>query len=284
MKMSIKSVAMTAGMTVLALTPGAVAQAVGYGGGGGGGGGGCYSNITPPAGGFRLHINNDADKVTGTDVQLTIDGGNADRMAISNDPSFTNAGSEPYSKTKGWKLPGGNGEKVVYVKLYDNCGNPRSVFSDSVALAIGGTVTTPTTPSEGRVLGEKITAIDELIAKLKYGVSGADVVTLQDELKKLGFFPASVKSTGWFGPITLRAVNAYKLSISGTVSQPTATPDADLDTLVSSLKYNDRGTSVAALQTKLRALGFFPSWVRSTGWFGPITQGAVNKYLASKAK
>jgi hypothetical protein len=285
MKMSlIKASAFTVGITVLTLTPFAFAEAAsGYGGGGGGGGGtgGCYGFITPPPGGFRIHFNNDVTDVTDPNVQLTVDGGDADRMAISNEPSFANAGSQPFTKKLGWKLPGGFGPKIVYIKLYDHCGTPRSIFSGSVNYKTG---TITPIPGTGRVLGEKITAIDDLLAKVKYGMTSADVVALQDALKAAGFFPASVKSTGWYGPITQRAVNAYLAKQNAPVTADTSVPaaDADLSTLVGSLKYNDRGESVKSLQTALRKLGFFPSWVRSTGWFGPITQSAVNKYKASK--
>jgi len=108
---------------------------------------------------------------------------------------------------------------------------------------------------------------------------------LQDALKAAGFFPASVKSTGYYGPITRAAVAKYLAQSNGSAStKTTISPDASVDELIASLKYNDRGTAVASLQTKLRNLGFFPSWVRSTGWFGPITQGAVNKYKAATGK
>lgn len=282
--------AFTASLAVFAMIPGSVAQAVGYGGGGGGGGPvPCWSPFNPPAGGFKLHFNKfnkEVTSVTDQDVDLTIDGSaDVDRMAISNDATFTNSGSEPFARLKKWRLPGSFGKKIVFVKFYDRCGVPRVTFSGSVDY-LKGTITE--IPGTGKVLGEKIASIDELLSKLEYNDRGDEVVALQDLLKEAGYFPKSVKSTGWYGPITRTAVNAYLAKIKApatTPSTPTAVAsDADLDTLVSSLKYNDRGESVKALQTKLRSLGFFPSWVRSTGWYGPITKGAVAKYLAAKAK
>jgi hypothetical protein len=255
--------------------------AFGYGGGGGGGGWVCQSPFNPPPGGFKFRFmkaNREVTAVTDPDVDLQIDGNSdVDRMAISNDPSFTNAGSEVFAPTKRWRLPNGFGRKIVWIKLYDRCGMPRVTFSGSVDYQ-NGTITQ--IPGTGRVLGEKITALDELIAKLKYNDRGDEVVSLQDQLKEAGYFSKSVKSTGWYGPITQRAVNAYLAKTkAGTV---TVADDADLQTLASTLKYNDRGDAVKSLQTQLRALGFFPSYVRSTGWYGPITQGAVAKYLAAK--
>jgi hypothetical protein len=139
--------------------------------------------------------------------------------------------------------------------------------------------TTPTTPASptqpeqnpGEVLGEQITNIDELIAKLTYGNTGAEVNRLQTGLQQLGFFPAIVKTTQFYGPITKKAVEKYIDSKQWS-----------LDQLAALLHYNNRGVSVASLQTQLRALKFFPYWVRSTGWYGPITQGSVVKYKASK--
>ena len=138
------------------------------------------------------------------------------------------------------------------------------------------TPTTPTTPTQpgqnpGEVLGEQITNIDELIAKLTYGTTSEEVHHLQTGLKQLGFFPSTVKATKFYGPITKRAVEKYMDSKQWT-----------LDQLVAMLRYNNRGTSVQTLQTQLRDLKFFPYWVRSTGWFGPITQGSVVKYKATK--
>jgi len=46
---------------------------------------------------------------------------------------------------------------------------------------------------------------------LVYGSNGGQVVLLQDTLKKLGFFPQSIKSNGNFGPATLKAVQAFQI-------------------------------------------------------------------------
>jgi peptidoglycan hydrolase-like protein with peptidoglycan-binding domain len=41
-------------------------------------------------------------------------------------------------------------------------------------------------------------------------------------------------------------------------------------------EYNDKGEEVKQLQTRLRDRNFFPYNIPSTGWFGSITQKAVN--------
>jgi len=44
---------------------------------------------------------------------------------------------------------------------------------------------------------------------LKFGQKGLAVKRLQDELKKLGFFPATITSSGLYGPTTKAAVTKY---------------------------------------------------------------------------
>lgn len=130
-------------------------------------------------------------------------------------------------------------------------------------------VTSPVT--SGQVLGDQIVLVNELIAKLNYGQTSNSVNTLQTELQKLGFFPATVKTTKFYGPITRKAVEKYMDS-----------KEWSLDQLVAMLKFGNRGTSVVKLQDQLKALGHFPASVRSTGYFYVITRAAVAKYLASK--
>jgi N-acetylmuramoyl-L-alanine amidase len=44
-----------------------------------------------------------------------------------------------------------------------------------------------------------------------YESQGSQVILLQDTLKKLGFFPQSVDSTGYFGSVTLKAVQDFQV-------------------------------------------------------------------------
>lgn len=280
-------------VAVSTLAPLSNVLAVGYGGGGGGGGGPLCGNAPhAPAGGFDFTVSQDANLGQGQ-VKLTMNGGSeATYMTVSNSPIADNAGREVYSATKIWNTgDASNGDKNIYVRYYNVCGYPTPIINHrySYKWPFSGSVVpkpNPTTPpTGGRVLGEKITNIDALIAQTKYGQTSDLVVQLQDALKAAGYFPASVKSTGFYGPITRAAVAKYLAKSTSTTTTTTAvSPDASVDELIASLKYNDRGTSVASLQTKLRTLGYFPSWVRSTGWFGPITQGAVNAYKAATKK
>lgn len=55
---------------------------------------------------------------------------------------------------------------------------------------------------------------------LKLGASGSDVVALQHALKIDGEFPMSTALTGYFGPTTLAAVNAFQLKYSADILLP----------------------------------------------------------------
>lgn len=52
-----------------------------------------------------------------------------------------------------------------------------------------------------------------------------EVIALQNLLKRLGFFPTNIESTGWYGSITVKAVKQYQkskgLNINGVVDEST---------------------------------------------------------------
>lgn len=58
--------------------------------------------------------------------------------------------------------------------------------------------------------------------------------------------------------------------------------ESRLDQMIRETKFKQRSDTVKELQTALRNLGFFPRWVKSTGYYWIITRGAVNSYNASK--
>jgi hypothetical protein len=248
----------------------------GYGGGGGGGGGSgwmdrCTDPVRPPNGGFHGGFRG-GNEVYGTDAVLELDGGNADYMAISDNVAFAGALVEPYSPLKNLSVshPELEGSKQVWVRFYNKCNIPTQAFAINFNHHKG---------SRGRVLGEQVSAVDDLIAVLKFGDKGADVKKLQDELKRLGFLKIGV-STTYYGPMTRAAVNAYLASIKPVAETPVA-DKTELDILVGKLKQGDKGTDVARLQELLFGLKFYP-YTNFTGYYGPVTSGAVAKYLASK--
>ena len=202
--------------------PGLSAQASeGYGGGGGSGGGGggsygngggnnqpCYTPLNPPATGFSVSINGGVSSTNVREVTLSLNGGSdATRLAISNSPSFEATSLDAYVNSRSWTLSEGQGTKMVFARFYNSCGLTSPVVSAKIEYTVASTE-----QGGGRVLGVSTTLVDELIARLRYRQRSADVVKLQNELKRLGFFPRNVRSTGFYGRITREAVRKYLLA------------------------------------------------------------------------
>ncbi len=112
---------------------------------------------------------------------------------------------------------------------------------------------------------------------LKSGMKGEDVMMLQQELSKLGFFNAS--PTGYYGEITLSAVKnfqkAYGLYPDGVAGKNTVNRIKELlyDKI---LEKEMEGDEVFMLQESLKRLGYFS--VKPTGYFGDLTEAAVLKF------
>lgn len=283
-----------AALALALVAGGSAAQAqVGYGGSGGGtvvggSGGGtggtvstsCFIQVNTPPEGFSVKVNDGTQTVSSRQVDLHLNGGDAVRMAISNDASFDNISSEYYTSSKSWNLPAGEGRKTIYVRFYNSCGASTPVISTSVTLTNAKVPANPGSNGNGngnsgstggQVLGEKITLVDELIARTAYGRRSDDARALQAELARLGFMPRDWSVTNYYGPITLRAVNRYS-----------ATKPGDLDTLIASVRYGQVSPNVLRVQTALTKAGFMPRGWRSTSFFGPVTRAGVAKYQASK--
>lgn len=125
--------------------------------------------------------------------------------------------------------------------------------------------------ASGQVLGEQINVLHELIAKLKYGSTSDEVKQLQTELQKLGFFPAKMNTTRYYGVITKAAVQRYL---------DTKATEISLHDLATMLKFGQRGAAVKKLQSELKTGGFFPMNQTATGYYGNLTKQAVANYLA----
>ncbi len=123
---------------------------------------------------------------------------------------------------------------------------------------------------------------------LKKGMSGSAVKTLQLNLKKLGFFSASV--TGYYGDITVAAVKKfqkkYKIPVTGVVATLT---HSKIDSLLKpapapapkkpkpeGLQTGSSGDEVTQLQHDLIALGYMKA--APTGEFGPLTENALMQF------
>jgi len=109
-----------------------------------GGGGMPSAWFNPPKApeqGFKILINNDAKYTDNPTVTLNLFGGpDAAKMAISNNPEFSGAGSTgqiTYQSSYQWNLCQGRrscseGEYIVYVKFYASWGKSSGVVSDSI--------------------------------------------------------------------------------------------------------------------------------------------------------
>ncbi len=134
---------------------------------------------------------------------------------------------------------------------------------------------------------------------LSFGTSGNDILELQKILQSLGFFSQGETPTGFFGPITLKAVRDFQKSKgieqTGFVgpltraalgesygAQPNANPPQIGAGITRALGMGMKGDDVTLLQQKLQSLGFFPKAETPTGFFGPITLKAVQDFQCSK--
>lgn len=117
---------------------GVVEGATNTGGGGGGMPDQWYNGPTPPAGGFRILINNGTPQSDNLIVTLTLFGGpDTAKIIVSNFSDFRDAGQEPYVSTKQWNLCQGlnscsEGTYVVYAKFYALWGKDSPPFSASI--------------------------------------------------------------------------------------------------------------------------------------------------------
>ncbi|MGB7275283.1 MAG: peptidoglycan-binding protein [Geitlerinemataceae cyanobacterium] len=114
-----------------------------------------------------------------------------------------------------------------------------------------------------------------------------EVVALQDHLKVLGYFPQEVRSTGYYGEITRTSVEKFQqasgLPVDGIVDVATRT-EIDRAIAKSQAEPTNNATpsiTTRELQDRLKALGYFPAKVRSTGYYGPITEESVRKFQSA---
>ena len=61
-------------------------------------------------------------------------GDNVERMVVSEDPLFKDAGQELFKETKEWTLSEGDGKKTIYVKYYTKYGIPSDIISIDIIL------------------------------------------------------------------------------------------------------------------------------------------------------
>jgi len=200
-----------------------------------GGGGGMppvwFMAPKAPEGGFRVLINNDTEYTDKLIVNLSLFGGsNTDRMAISNNPEFSGAGSTgqiAYQSSYKWDLCQGKtncpeGKYTVYVKFYAPWGKSSGVVSDSIIYQ--KEIATPKkSKKEKLIVFEGIPSGFTFKKNLSYGDRNEDVKYLQIILKKeIGppTYPERIPATGWFGPLTKKAVIAFQEKYAKDILTP----------------------------------------------------------------
>ncbi len=259
---------------------------------------------TPPTGGFKLIISRGNSPVSNHWVKLKLEGGpDTTQMAISTFPDFRNASRIKYQKEYNFDICSErsscpSGIYTVYVRFYNQYGRPSKVISQKIVYQ-GTEKQENKTHKISKEKSEKEKKEKEekkdqekatfLFKKtLYFGQKNQEVVKLQDRLKELGFFPKDIDSTGWFGPITEKAVKEFQKSkgiypcgIVGPRTRKALNGEKIVEHqyfFKNDLKFNDQGEEVKYLQIKLKNLGYFPSWVICSGWFGPITRNAVKLF------
>jgi peptidoglycan endopeptidase LytE len=124
-------------------------------------------------------------------------------------------------------------------------------------------------------------------AELKFGMNNQQVKELQDLLKAKGFFNYHT-STGYFGPITEKAVKEFQASVhltpTGIVDKATYEKLKNSISILRQQEYSDnvlkigaKGENVSILQRYLKTLGYF-TYPKITGCYGSVTTEAVKKF------
>lgn len=260
-----------------------------------GGGGGHHSNfssiLTPPEFGFRVIINN-GEKITKSSlVNLKLFGGpDAKKMAISLTGDFTDAGQEDYQDTKQINLcPQANcqdKEYVVYIKFYNQYGKSSDIVSAKINLASAPEIL----PPEAKFSQD-----------LKPGVSNSQVRDLQKFLNQNDYQlsqsgPGSPgRETDYFGPLTAQALAKFQKANSlnedgylgpitrqfiNSLYSPLAeeTPIKTLTIFIAPLYLGLKSEDVSRLQTLLASQpAIYPEGL-VTGYFGPLTLKAVQRF------
>ncbi len=131
----------------------------------------------------------------------------------------------------------------------------------------------------------EVTTCDDLYdLNWTIGQNGDEVVKLQECLREEGVFNYST-STGYFGPITEKALQDYRASKSGEVATEVAPAPESIDRCeelrVKSWQIGDVSGEVRELQSCMRERGFFAWPYGDTGYFGPVTLDALTRWSAA---
>ncbi len=83
----------------------------------------------------KIQINDGETMTMYSDVLLKMTPRDAEQMWISNDKNFATGQWEPYVNTKKWILQEGDGQRTIYIKYRDSCGNISRIVSKSITVS-----------------------------------------------------------------------------------------------------------------------------------------------------
>lgn len=158
-----------------------------------------YSSPQTPTGGFSALINNGSQTTNSNIVILSLKAGlDTVRMALSNTSDFAFANQETYTPTKAWNLCAGllscsSGTHNVYVKFFTSRGTASNAVSDSI------------------ILNSFNTSSFSFKKPLYRGLTNNDVKNLQTFLKTDSSIYPEGLITGYFGPLTQKAVQKFQI-------------------------------------------------------------------------
>jgi peptidoglycan hydrolase-like protein with peptidoglycan-binding domain len=111
-----------------------------------------------------------------------------------------------------------------------------------------------------------------------FGDTSDAIKSLQQCLRELGLFNYP-SNTGYYGTVTQAAQSSARKALSGDQSS-SETPTSSCDSLKSqSWTYGETSSKVRQLQVCMQQAGTFTYASGATGYFGPVTQAALDSWL-----
>ncbi|MBZ8180837.1 peptidoglycan-binding protein [Oscillatoria salina] len=143
------------------------------------------------------------------------------------------------------------------------------------------------------LLAISLISLTNAASALQRGDRGSEVTRLQNALKQIGLFPTSVRSTGYYGEITEKAVRDFQqaiglIPVDGIAGPQTLSalydygygfptqPSLPTTPQYIELRPGSQGSEVIKLQEALREQGYYPRF--PNGSYDYLTEEAVRNY------
>ena len=185
------------------------------------------------------------------------------------------------------------------VKNLQQCLRELGLFDFPVNTGFYGSVTQEAHQKAKLAIANSISGLSNLSSRClqlinqnwSIGQTGSQVVELQNCLTRAGTFNYPFGSTGYFGPVTQEALQRVRqLLVSNTqssnqtnnqnspISNNNSSSDRCTELRNSQWTLGERSQRVRELQDCMTRAGFFNWPYGSTGYFGPVTQEALNRW------